>query len=144
MVCEVVGKDGGRHVVLLFKLELEATDEKIDNFELAPNDFVSFASGAIWASVLLVRVSLSKDSLVGMRLVAPDANLSLSEGEEFSLNKSTDSVLLINPNPAAKDDACTVVFGLALVLEVLGNSSVDIVGFDDILLGLVLAICIVD
>ena len=53
-------------------------------------------------------------------------------------------MLLINPNPAAKDDACTVVFGLALVLEVLGNSSVDIAGFDDILLGLVLAICIGD
>lgn len=84
MVCEVVGKDGGRLVVLLFKLELEATDEKIDNFELAANDFVSFASGAIWASVLLVRVSLSKDSLVGMRLGAPDANLSLSKGDEFS------------------------------------------------------------
>ena len=84
MVCEVVGKDGGRLVVLLFKLELEATDEKIDNFELAANDFVSFASGVIWASVLLVRVSLSKDSLVGMRLGAPDANLSLSKGDEFS------------------------------------------------------------
>ena len=53
-------------------------------------------------------------------------------------------MLLINPNPAAKDDACTVVFGLALVLEVLGNSSVDIAGFDDILLGLVLAICMGD
>ena len=84
MVCEVVGKDGGRLVVLLFKLELEATDEKIDSFELAANDFVSFGSGTIWASVLLVRVSLSKDSLVGMRLGAPDANLSLSEGDEFS------------------------------------------------------------
>ena len=144
MVCEVVGKDGGRLVVLLIKLELEATDEKIDNFELASNDFVSFASESIWAAVLLVRGSLSKDSFVGMRLVAPDANLSLSEGIEFSLNNSTDSVLLINPNPAAKEDGCTVVFGLALVLEVLGNSSVDIVGFDDILLGLVPAICIGD
>ena len=53
-------------------------------------------------------------------------------------------MLLINPNPVAKDDACTVVFGLALVLEVLGNSSADIVGFDGTLLGLMLAICIVD
>ena len=144
MVCEVVGLNGGRFVVLLFKLVLEATDEKIDNFELASNDFVSFAIESISASVLLIRGSLSKDSFVGMRLVAPDANLSFSEGVEFSLNNSTDSVLLINPNPAAKDDACTVVFGLALVLEVLGNSSVDIAGFDGMLVGLVLAICIGD
>ena len=144
MVCEVVGLNGGRFVVLLFKLVLEAADEKIDNFELASNDFVSFAIESISASVLLIRGSLSKDSFVGMRLVAPDANLSFSEGVEFSLNNSTDSVLLINPNPAAKDDACTVVFGLSLVLEVLGNSSVDIIGLDDILLGLVLTICIGD
>lgn len=144
MVCEVVVKDFGRLVVLLFKLELEATDEKIDDFELASNNFVSFESGAILASVLVVRGSLSKDSLVGIRLVAPDAKLSLSEGDKFSLNDSSDSVFLINPNPVAKDDACTVVFGLALVLEVLGNNSVDIVGFDDILLGLVLAIGIGD
>ena len=61
MVCEVVGKDGGRLVVLLFKLELEATDEKIDNFELAANDFVSFGRHFFSLRLALLLVQLSKD-----------------------------------------------------------------------------------